>query len=309
MTGLSVGVDVGGTKIAAGRVGESGSLVDRVEVPTPRDPDAIVTAIGEVVTELVGRGECRSVGLAVAGFVAQDRRTVQFAANLGWRDLDVATRIERVGLRVVVENDANAAAWAEYVVGAGRDSADMLMVTVGTGIGGGFIIGGDLVRGAHGDAAEIGHITFERDGLPCRCGRRGCWEQYASGTALVRRTRLAAQSDPAASALIEHAGGEVDAIQGAMVTDLAVAGDAFSLRMLQDLGRDLGEGIASMCSVLDPDLVVVGGGVATAGDILLTPLREVLAASITGGGSRPIPRVVAAALGNDAGIVGAALLS
>ncbi len=309
MSGLSVGVDVGGTKIAAGRVGGSGSLVDRVEVPTPRDPEAIVTSIGQVVTELVERGECRSVGLAVAGFVAQDRRTVQFAANLGWRNLDVAARIETVGLPVVVENDANAAAWAEYVVGAGRDSSDMLMVTVGTGIGGGFIIGGELVRGAHGDAAEIGHITFERHGLPCGCGRSGCWEQYASGTALVRRTRAAAAADPSASALLARAGGEAVAIQGAMVTDLALAGDPFALRMLADLGRDLGEGIASMCSVLDPDVVLIGGGVAAAGDILLTPLREVLAAQITGGGSRPVPRVAGAALGNDAGIVGAALLS
>lgn len=310
---LTIGVDVGGTKVAAGVVDERGTILEKVRRPTPStNPKETAETIAEVVDLLKGKyEEVSAVGLGTAGFVDETRSTVLFAPNLAWRDEPIKEKVEHlVGLPVVVENDGNATAWGEARFGAGRGENFLVLVALGTGIGGGIIINGELYRGRFGIGAEMGHFRVVPDGRRCGCGNRGCWEQYASGSALVADTREAAAADPAGAAdLIAAAGGEVAAIDGPLVTALAAGGDAFARARLADLGRWLGEGVASLCAVLDPARIVVGGGVAAAGDLLLDPLREALTGELIGRDARPVPDVRLAALGNDAGMLGAADLA
>ena len=236
---------------------------------------------------------------------------VLFAPNLAWRDLDLKADLERtLGLPVVVENDANAAAWGEFQYGAGHDVDDLLLVTVGTGVGGGVVLDGSLYRGAFGVGAEIGHMRVVPDGVRCGCGNRGCFEMYASGSALVREARTAARSGSLLAAdLVDRAGGDVDAITGPLITEAARAGDPFALEQLDNLGRWLGEGIASLAAVLDPAVVVIGGGVSAADDLLLDPARHAFATQLTGRGHRPMLEIRKARLGNRAGLIGAADLT
>ena len=189
--GLTVGIDVGGTKIAGGVVDEQGAILATARRESPAtDTAAIERNIGDLVAELRGNHEITGVGIGAAGFVDSSRSTVLFAPNLAWRDEPLRKDLEAlIGLPVVVENDANAAAWGEFTFGAGEDVADTLLVTVGTGVGGGIVLNGQLHRGAFGVAAEIGHMRVVPDGILCGCGNRGCWEKYASGTALVREAR------------------------------------------------------------------------------------------------------------------------
>ncbi|GAA1733401.1 ROK family protein [Aeromicrobium alkaliterrae] len=294
---LRIGVDVGGTKIAAGIVDAAGSIRRAARRSTP-DAAEIPAAIAALVEEVAGGETVGGVGIGAAGFISSDRLTVLTAPNIDWNDAKLGQDvIQLLQVPVVVENDANAAAWGEYRFGAGRGTHHMLAVTVGTGVGGGLVVGGQLVRGAHGIAAEVGHVRFERNGLLCGCGQHGCLEQYASGTALVRRARG------------RLAGPDGGPVSGPEITRLVVAGDPAACDLLAEFGRDLGEGIATLVAVLDPEVVVIGGGVAEAGDALLDPVREGLASAITGGTNRPGPRVVAAELGNEAGLVGAADLA
>lgn len=308
---LTIGVDVGGTKIAAGVVDEEGRIVARARRESPAtDSGAIEDAIAEMVRELATGRVVVGVGVAAAGFVDAQRSTVLFAPNLAWRNEPLKRELEdRIGLPTVIENDANAAAWGEFRFGGGRDVEDMLMVTVGTGVGGGIVMNGELRRGSWGFAAEIGHMRFVPDGLPCPCGNNGCWEQYASGSALVRDTRQLATADRGADSLVKSAGGSVERITGPQITDAAQAGDAFAVNRLADLGRWLGEGIASLSAILDPAVVVVGGGVSAAGDLLLQPVRVHCEANLTGRGYRPRLHVRPALLGNGAGLIGAADLA
>jgi glucokinase len=239
------------------------------------------------------------------------RSTVVFAPNLAWRDEPLRADLEkRTGLPVVVENDANAAAWGEFRHGAGRDVDDMVLLTVGTGLGGGIVVGGQLLRGHSGFAAELGHIRVVPDGHRCGCGNRGCWEQYASGRALVREAReLASTDSPMAARLLELAGGKAKNLQGPHVTRAAEEGDPAAVELLADVGTWLGEGIASVVAALDPALIVVGGGVSEAGDLFMEPARTAFRRQLTARGHRPEPQIVPALLGNDAGIIGAADLS
>lgn len=306
--GLTIGVDVGGTKIAAGVVDDEGIILQRARRESPaKDNVAIQDTIAGLVEELSDGRDITAVGVGAAGFVDVSRSTVLFAPNLSWRDEPLKTELERrTGLPVVIENDANAAAWGEFAFGAGADADDLLLVTVGTGVGGGIVLDGCLHRGTFGIAAEIGHLRVVPDGRPCPCGNRGCWEQYASGSALVRETREAAENDPGARGLLTRAGGDPQAITGPMITDAAKDRETFAVSQLAQLGKWLGEGIASLTAVLDPGVVVIGGGVADAGDLLLDPIREHCRANLTGRGHRPELTVRVAELGNDAGLIGAA---
>jgi glucokinase len=309
---LTVGVDVGGTKIGAGLVDERGNLVarDRTESPAT-DPAAIVHAIGTLVRSLVDPGEVEAVGVCAAGFVDKQRSTVVFAPNLAWRNEPLRERLQQeLDLPVVVENDANAAAWGEFTFGAGEDVEDLLMVTVGTGVGGGIVIDGELLRGGFGMGAEIGHIGLVPDGVRCGCGNLGCLESYGSGSALVRVTRELAEASPdRAAAVLELAGGDVSAIDGPLVTRAAEQGDAFAVERLAEIGDWLGQGIATLTAVLDPNVVVIGGGVSDAGDLLLEPIRASFARHVTARGYRPMLEIRQARLGNTGGIVGVADLA
>ena len=308
---LTVGVDVGGTKVAAGVVDESGVVLAQTRRPTPSDsPEDTAATIAEVVAELRADREVEAVGIGAAGWVDADRARVLFAPNLAWRDEPLRDRVsDLVGLPVVVENDANAAAWAESRFGAGRGERNLVVLTLGTGIGGGLILDGALFRGSHGLAGEPGHIAYIGEGEPCGCGSRGCWERYASGTALERIARARSAADPAAAAALVERAGAAEAIKGTDVTEAALAGDALARDLLAEVGAHLGRGIASLVTLLDPGAVVVGGGLAAAGELLLEPARRSFAETLPGQGHRPAVDIRPAALGNLAGLVGAADLA
>jgi glucokinase len=310
---LTIGVDVGGTKVLGGVVTPDGEVLATVRRATP-DGDARQTAvvIADVVAELLdGHPGVEAVGVGAAGWIDAERSTVMFAPNVAWRDEPLRDRIaDKVGLPVVVENDANAAAWAEYRFGAARGVPDVLLITVGTGIGGGIIAGGELFRGAHGVAGEFGHVRVVPGGLPCGCGRRGCFEQYCSGRALVREARALAEAKPdQAAGLLALTGGDVDAIQGPQVTQAAAEGDPAAVEAFAVIGQWLGQGLSDLVAIWDPGLIVVGGGVAESGDLLLAPARRAYTSALGPRTTLPFAKISIAELGNSAGLIGAADLA
>jgi glucokinase len=305
----AIGIDVGGTKTAALRVAADGSILARETLPTPAEDtgatlETIVRAARAVLSSHV-----RAVGIGAAGLVERATGRLTFAPNIAWRDVPLVQHLrDALTLPVLAENDATAAAWGEHRLGSGRGHDDLLLVTVGTGIGGGIVGDGRLFRGAHGFAAEIGHVIVEPDGPPCGCGNRGCWEQVASGHAIAREGREAVRLDPG-SALGRLAGGDPARVTGQVVTSAAHDGDETAMGILARVGRRLGEGIAGLVNVLDPEIVVVGGGAIKAGDLLLEPARSAFLDAVEGPGHRPPVPIVEAALGNDAGAIGAAILA
>lgn len=310
--GLTIGVDVGGTKVAAAVVDDQGVIVEKSKRPTPStDAEKTSAAIAEAVDELTAKHPVEAVGLGAAGFVDETRSIMLFSPNLAWRNEPLKQKVEdRVGLPVVVENDANAMAWGEARFGAGRDADHLLCITLGTGIGGGVIIHGELYRGRWGIGGEWGHLRVVPDGRRCGCGNRGCWEQYASGNALVREARDLARVSPAmAGRLLELGEGAPEGITGPEVTQAAWEGDAAALECFRIVGDWLGQGLADLAAVLDPGLFIIGGGLSDSGDLLLTPARETYAKALTGRGHRPVAPVRVAELGADAGMVGAADLA
>ena len=311
MTGSpqAIGVDVGGTKTAAMRVSGDGTVIAREVLPTPADDMAATLETIVAAAKTVATDDVVAAGIAAAGLVETATGILRFAPNLAWRDAPLVAFVsERLGVPVVADNDNTAAAWGEFRFGAGRGYRDLLLVGVGTGIGGGIVADGELVRGAHGFAAEIGHIVVEPDGPLCGCGNQGCWEQVASGQAVTRAGREAVRSG-AATSLVALSGGDVGRVTGPMVTRAARDGDAVAIGIIAEVGRRLGVGIAGLVNVLDPEVVVVAGGVAAAGDLLLGPARTAFAQTVEAPGHRPDVPIVPAALGNDAGAVGAAALA
>jgi glucokinase len=311
--GLTIGIDVGGTKIAAGVVDTEGAIVARAIRDTPaQSVDDTADAICAAAAELTAAYPVEAIGIGAAGYVSSDRSTVLFAPNLAWRDEPLGRRVsDKLGLPVFVENDANAAAWGEFVFGAAKHVEHMVCVTIGTGIGGGIVIDSQLLRGQHGVAAEIGHMRVVPGGHRCGCGARGCWEQYASGTALVREGRALADSGALAAAQMLNVCGITDPAQltGPMITAAASSGDQCATELLEDLGGWLGEGLASIVTLFDPSEIVLGGGVSAAKDLLLAPAQRAFDRHLPARANRPHPTFGIAELGNDAGIIGAADLA
>lgn len=309
---LTIGIDIGGTKVAGGVVDADGQVLARQRRDTPgRNPHDTEDTIADVVNALTADHDVVAVGIGAAGFVDSSRSSVLFAPHLAWRHEPLRAGVERrLSLPVVVENDANAAAWAEWRYGAAMGESHLLCVNLGTGIGGAVISEGVVQRGKFGVAGEFGHMTMVPGGHRCECGNRGCWEQYASGNALVREAReLAASGSPVAQSLLERAGGAVLDITGPVVTEAAKDGDATAVELFEEVGRWLGLGLANLAAAFDPSCFVIGGGVSEAGDLLLGPARETFRRSLTGRGFRPEPRIVRAELGNEAGLIGAADLA
>jgi glucokinase len=309
--GLTIGVDIGGTKIAAGVVDEEGKILDTRQVATPPTPEGVVEAIADAI-RTVGMGtSAEAVGIGAAGYVDDKRATVLFAPNINWRHETLKDKIEqRVGLSVVVENDANSAAWGEYRFGAGVGHDDVVCITLGTGLGGGIIIGGKLHRGRFGVAGEFGHIRVVPDGLLCGCGSQGCWEQYASGRALIRYARQRATATPdAAEVLLSLGDGTPEGIEGRHVSMAARRGDPVAIDSFRELARWAGAGLADLASLFDPSAFIVGGGVSDEGDLVLEPIRKSFRRWLVGSRYRPHAQVVAAQLGGRAGLVGAADLA
>lgn len=309
---LAIGIDIGGTKVAGGVVDPAGRVLAQTRGDTPAH-DVVLTrgVIVDTVRELAAAHPVTAVGIGAAGWIDAGRDVVRFAPHLAWRDEPLRDEVSAaVDLPVVVENDANAAAWAEFTFGAGAGAhRSMLLITVGTGIGGGLVLDGRLVRGAHGYAGEPGHQVAVPDGVACSCGRRGCLEQYASGSALVRYARAGAVEDPAAAAGLIELAGDPELITGAQVTTAARAGDKVARFAFDQVGWWLGTALADLVQVLDPQLIVVGGGVADAGDLLLSPTRDAYRQALGRRGELPAAPVRAARLGSIAGVVGAADLA
>jgi glucokinase len=309
---LTIGVDVGGTKVAAGVVDQWGNILEKLKLLTPAaSPEGTAKVIGDAVLELLGRHKVEAIGVGAAGFVDETCSAVMFAPNLAWRDEPVKKQVEeRVGLPVIVENDANAAAWAEARFGAARGQRHVMLITVGTGIGAGLVINGELYRGRWGMAGEPGHYRVVPNGRLCGCGNRGCWEQYASGSALVAEARDFARRSPAAAVrMLQLAGGTADGITGVEITQSARDGDAGALRCFDIVGGWLGQGLADLAAILDPGCFVIGGGVSDAGELLLRPAREAFGQELTGRFYREHAEIRLAQLGAYAGLIGAANLA
>ena len=310
---LTIGIDVGGTKVLGGVVDESGKVLTTARKDTPRQGGSALTqTIADVAKELLQQHSVASVGVSAAGFVSSDRKTMLATPNIAdWNGVDLDHQLTAlIGLPVVIENDANAAAWGEAKFGAGKNQNHMMMLTVGTGIGGGIVVNGALYRGAYGIAAEFGHMRVVPEGHICGCGARGCFEQYASGNALLRHTREAINASPeVARNLLSRGDGTVAGLTGQAITEAARDGDAVAVAAFNTTGQWLGAGIASLAVLLDPACVVIGGGVIDAGEILLKPTRESLERNMPFAGKHPYPEIIAAQLGNEAGLVGVADLA
>jgi len=307
----TVGIDIGGTKIAGALVSESGEILRELKVPSPaNDSQALQAAVVSMVNELRQGQEILAVGVAAAGFIDANQAVVVYSPNLSWRNEPLKAKLEAdLGVPVFIENDANAAGWAEYRFGAGRGSHHMMMLTIGTGVGGAIVANGELFRGAFGIGAELGHSNFIPNGKACGCGQKGCLEQYGSGTALLNSAKeLIASGSPDSSRLAELATlkGELTGVE---VYQAIQEGDKGALRLLGELGTNLGMAVASFTAILDPEIMVIGGGVSAAGELLLEPIRAAYLEHLPARGFRPELEIVAAQLHNDAGLVGVADLA
>jgi glucokinase len=307
----AIGVDIGGTKIAAGVVTVAGHILDRTRLPTPPDDEsATLAALFEVVDGLRARDPAvAAIGLGAAGLVEWPHGHARWAPHNSYRRMELRRLLhERTGLPTIVDNDANAAAWAEARFGAGSRGGDLVLVTVGTGIGGGLVLDGRLHHGEHGFAGELGHLIVAPEGDRCACGNVGCLEAMASGSTLGHLGREAAAADPGGrlAALADAAAAPVT---GEVVFAAALEGDKVALGLFERIGFWLGVGIASLVTIFDPDLVVVGGGVAATGDLLLAPARASFERYVHGRDHRDLPPIVPSRLGDDAGLVGAATLA
>ena len=306
---VGIGVDVGGTGTKAGIVDARGEILSRTHVPT--DPTAGTKGIIAVVEELLERAgpegwTVSSVGIGAAGFIDSEHGSVTFSPNLVYDDPQVAAAVRaRTELPVVVDNDANAAVWGEYRYGTARGCKHVAMITIGTGIGSGFIIDGRLLRGATGAAAEFGHTVVEIDGPACPCGLRGCLEPLASGTGIARMGSEAAVEDPHSS--IHAFSGQGGPVTAEHVAKAARQMDETAKKVLRRAGRALGVGLSNLVNAFDPEVIVLGGGVIRAGEPFLGCARDQLNEMMQQQRRRPV-RLDVTKLGDDAGIVGAAAL-
>jgi glucokinase len=291
-----IGVDLGGTKILAGIVDREGRIVCRLERPTPTSSAGeLLAALEATVSELLEQGGIAALGFGIPATIDQNQGRVVFATNLPLVEFDFRDAMqERFGLPVAIDNDANAAAIAEWAIGAGRGTRHMIMLTLGTGIGGGLILDGRPYRGSVGAAAELGHIVIEHDGPPCQgvCTGRGHLESLASGTAAGKAARELFGPSANAHDLVRE----------------AQAGNEPAAAALREIGRKLGSGIGSLVNIFNPELIVIGGGFAAAGDLVLDPAREVMRREALEP-ARDLVRIVPAVLGPEAGLVGAGLVA
>ena len=306
----AIGIDIGGTKIAGAVVAENGDIIAEERVATQAgDSGAIIDAVVGMIERLSLGHSIVAAGVAAPGFIDVGQSTVYYTPNISWRNEPLRDRLrQRIDLDITIDNDANAAGWAEYRFGAGKSVSDMTMLTIGTGVGGAIVSQGRLFRGGFGAGAELGHLRVVPDGLPCGCGARGCIEQYGSGRALLRIANEIADVGGIGLALAEsrRTHGTLD---GIAVGRLIAERDPGALHALEELGHWLGQACASLSAVLDPEVFVFGGGVAEAGDLLLDPVRDAYRQHLPARGYHPEPDFVIAELVNNAGVVGAADLA
>ena len=306
----AIGIDIGGTKIAGALVDELGNIVRAERTPTSAsDPREIEDAVVAMISSLSAGEDVIAAGVAAAGFIDSAQSHVYYAPNINWRNEPFRDKLEaRLDVPIIIENDANAAGWAEFRFGAGRAYSDMVMLTIGTGVGGAIVSRDRLFRGGFGAGAELGHMRIVPDGLPCGCGAHGCIEQYGSGRALLRIANDFADAGGVGLRLAEVRR-QKGTLTGNDVSDLIIEKDAGALAALRQLGGSLGAACASLGAVLDPQVFVIGGGVAQAGDLLLEPIRTAYLDNLPARGYHPEASFAIAELVNDAGVVGAADLA
>lgn len=305
---LTIGIDIGGTSVRAAVVDDTGVMLDTLRAATPPTASALEHCLDRLVGELVSRWSAKAVGMAIAGFLTPDRQVIRFAPHLPWRESRVAQEMTaRIGIPVFTEHDANSAAIAEYRFGAAARGRNTLVLAIGTGIGAGLLIDGEIYRGSFGVAPELGHLTVVPDGRQCSCGKRGCWERYCSGTALVDTVvELLADEDWGRSQLATDVAADPGSLTGRRVAGAAADGDAVAVAAFAAFAASLGQGLAMIADVFDPDLIVIAGGVGSASGLYLDEAREHYARLVTGAGYRQLARIRGTQLGENAGVLGAA---
>lgn len=305
-----VGIDLGGTNIAAGVVDENYNIISRAKTPTarPRPADDIVLDCAKVVKEAVSNagltlGDIESVGIGSPGIVNSDTGVVEYANNLDFYNVPVGDILCReLGVKVYAENDANAAAYGEFVAGSAKGAKDAVCITLGTGVGGGIIIGGKILSGFNHAGAEIGHTVIEVDGPLCTCGRKGCFEVFSSATGLIRMTKEAMVANP------ESKMNEMGEPGGRTAFNAMRMGDEAARQVVEKYIKYLAAGITNAINIFQPEILSIGGGVCNEGDALLIPLKEKISDEVYTKRGDKNTKIVIASLGNDAGIVGAAFL-
>lgn len=310
---LAIGIDIGGTKIAGAVVSESGEILEELRVPSPaQDPDQMITEVVGLINQLAAKApeQVVAAGVAAAGFIDADQSTILYAPNLNWRNEPFRDRLKaHLDLPVFIENDANAAGWAEFKFGAGKGTKDMVMLTLGTGVGGAVVADYKLRRGGFGIGGELGHVRVVQDGRQCGCGRKGCVEQYASGSAVLKAAKKLASSDGPAGERLRQLKTESGELTGHQVYQALLEGDAATRELVNQAGSYLGQAMGSITAVLDPQVFVIGGGLSEAGELILDPIRQSYLRELPARGFRPEAEIVTAKFSNQAGVIGAADLA
>ena len=311
---MYIGVDLGGTGIKAGVVNEQGEILSKGSTPTMKErpyQDIIhdIATLCKDVAQQAGitMDDVAAIGVGVPGICDAKTGIIPFCTNLGWREVPFVSEMRNYfNLPIIVDNDATVAGYAESVAGVSKGTDSSVFITLGTGVGGGIVIHGKPYSGAHGVGSEIGHMIIKMDGEPCTCGNRGCFERYASATAIIRDAKRAVAEDPK-SLIMERCGGDPEKINAKIVIDCAKEGDATAKRVFDEYVKGLAHGIVSIFNVLDPEVIVLGGGVSMAGEYLLKAVRDAVKPLVFFK-TLPYPSIQLARLGADAGIIGAALL-
>ena len=309
-TELTIGIDIGGTKVLGGVVDSTGNIIDSARrVTPPTGGKELITTIIEVVKEFKSKHEIAGVGISIAALISADQGTVVGAPNIAnLSKLNFVAELKKeFNIPIIAENDANAAMWAEYKFGAARGFNPVMFFIIGTGMGGGLVIDDKLFRGANGIGAEFGHMIVQQNGVLCGCGTKGCIEQYASGSALMRYAKEGITANPAkGKVVLDLAGGSVTGLTGAILTKAALAGDELAIAAFKQQADWLGSACASFSLILNPAAIVIGGGVVDAGELFLAPVREAMNRYMPFAGTHTPPKIIAAKFGNDAGLIGAA---
>lgn len=304
-----IGIDLGGTNIAAALTGEDGVILQRCGQPTPRTPEAVADSIAALALELLARSgeEVPYIGIGAPGTIDPAAGVITRWTNLDFNDVPLAELVSaRTGLPVLLENDANCAAIGEFAAGAGKGCGSMVAITLGTGVGGGAILNGKLYTGANYAGMEVGHFVIRQGGRRCTCGRAGCFEAYCSATALIARAREAMEERP--DSLLWTLAETPEQVEGKTVIQAAQQGDGAAGRVLAEYTEALGCGVTSLVNIFQPDVLCVGGGIANAGEVILAPVREILDREDYAKYYNKRTRLCRAELGNDAGLIGAAML-